>query len=196
MRGRMRKRWVVIALVALLAPAILLVRARLVASSAFVDAPDELHIVVTRIQPPGGSPQVIFDRQAGAVARQVYAQLVAGTRIPPDAPMSCPNYGILPYYHYQLTFSHAGIHTSVARSDARGCEVIELDEVGSGPAYFTWLAPDGTSFWQVLHQLVNAPLPINAISGTVKTASDATTRQHECLAPGGCGHAAPRVVAR
>jgi hypothetical protein len=165
MRGRMRKRWVVIALVALLAPVILLVRARLVASSAFVDAPDELHIVVTRIHLPDFGQQVIFDRHVGAVARQVYAQLVAGTRIPADTPSSCPNYGILPYYHYQLTFSHAGIQTSVARSDAHGCEGIELDAVGSGPAYFSWLAPDGTSFWQVLHQLVNAPLPINAISG-------------------------------
>ncbi len=196
MRGRMRKRWVVIALVALLALVILLVRAHSVASSVFLDPPDQLHIVVTRIQSPAGSPQVIFDRQAGAVARQVYAQLVAGTRIPADAPMSCPLVGPAPYYHYQLTFSHAGMHTSMASSDARGCEVIELDEVGSGPAYITWLAPDGTSFWQVLNQLVNAPLPINAISGTVKTASDATIRQHECLAPGGCGHAAPRVVAR
>jgi hypothetical protein len=136
-----------------------------VASSAFVDAPDELHIVVTRIHLPDFGQQVIFDRHVGAVARQVYAQLIAGERIPADAPMSCPLVGPAPYYHYQLTFSHAGIHTSMASSDARGCEVIELDEVGSGPAYFTWLAPDGTSFWQVLHQLVNAPLPINAISG-------------------------------
>ncbi|HEX9412471.1 MAG TPA: hypothetical protein VF916_03130 [Ktedonobacterales bacterium] len=168
MRGRMRKRWVVIALVALLALVILLVRAHSVASSVFLDPPDQLHIVVTRIQSPAGSPQVIFDRQAGAVARQVYAQLVAGTRIPADAPMSCPLVGPAPYYHYQLTFTHAGMRTSVAISDARGCELIELDAVGSSPAFFTWLAPDGTSFWQVLHQLVNAPLPINAISGQLR----------------------------
>jgi hypothetical protein len=165
MRGLMRKRWVVIALGALLALVILLAGARFVAYPTFVDAPDQLHIVVTRIQPPAGGQQVIFDRQVGAVARQVDAQLIAGTRIPADTPMSCPNVGLEPYYHYQLTFSHAGIQTSVAKSDAHGCELIELDAVGSSPAFFTWLAPDGTSFWQVLNQLVNAPLPINAISG-------------------------------
>ena|SRR5258708_30904432 len=171
MRGLMRKRWVVIALGALLALVILLARARFVAHPTFVDAPDQLHVVVTRIHPPDFGQQVIFDRHVGAVARQVYTQLVTGTRIPAGAIFSCPNSGIEPYYHYQLTFSHARIQTSVAKSDAHGCELIELHAVASVPAFFTWLAPDGTSFWQVLHLLVNAPLPINAISGTVKTAS-------------------------
>lgn len=156
---------VVIALGVLLALVILLAGARFVAYPTFVDAPDHLHIVVTRIHPPDFGQQVIFDRHVGAVAHQVYAQLVAGPRIPAGAILSCPNYGIEPYYHYQLTFSHAGIQTSVAKSDAHGCELIQLDAVGSSPVYFSWLAPDGTSFWQVLHQLVNAPLPINAISG-------------------------------
>lgn len=166
MRNIVRKRWVVLLVVAVIAIGLVLAGARFVAYPAFVSAPDHVHVVVTRIQSPlpSGDHTIIFDEQFGGVARQVYAQLVSAARIPPNALLSCPNIPLAPYYHYDLTFSHMGTQTGIASSDAHGCQIIELDPLGGalggGREYFWWLAPDGTSFWVTLHQLLNAPLPI------------------------------------
>jgi hypothetical protein len=120
--------------------------------------------VFTRIQSPSGDHTIIFDRQFDGVARQVYAQLVAGVRIPPNAKINCPNILVAPYYHYDLMFSRAGTQTGFASSDAHGCQIIKLDPLGGalvgGREYFLWQAPDRTSFWVTLNQLLNAPLPI------------------------------------
>jgi hypothetical protein len=137
---------------------------RFIAAPAFVSAPDHVHVVVTRIQPPSGDHTTIFDQQFDGVAHQVYAQLVSGASIPANAPVSCPNIPIAPYYHYDLTFSRMGTQTGFASSDAHGCQIIQLDPLGGplggGREYFSWHAPDGTSFWETLNQLLNAPLPI------------------------------------
>ena len=114
---------------------------------------------LSRIQSPSGGHTIIFDRQFGGVAGKVYAQLVSGERIPENAIMFCPFAGI-PYYHYELTFSHAGIQTGVASSDAHGCQVIELNSLGGGRDLYYWYAANWVSFWETLHQLANAPLPV------------------------------------
>ncbi len=138
--------------------------ARFVAYPAFVGAPDHVHVVVTRIQPPSFDRTIIFDQQFDGVARQVYAQLRAGVPIPRNAKINCPSSGLAPYYHYDLTFSRAGVQTGTARSDVEGCRIITLDPLGGalvgGRKYFWWFTPDRTSFWVILNQLLNAPLPI------------------------------------
>ncbi len=138
--------------------------ARFVAYPAFISAPDHVHVVVTRIQSPSGDHTIIFDQQFDGVARQVYAQLVSGVRIPPNAKINCPRSGLAPYYHYDLTFSRMGTQTGFASSDAHGCQIVKLDPLGGtlvgGREYFLWRAPDRTSFWVTLNQLLNAPLPI------------------------------------
>lgn len=157
----LHKRRVIVPVVVVGAVALLLTGARFAAYPAFISAPDHVHIVVTRVQESLTSRTTVFDRQFGSVASQVYAQLVSGERIPPDAVTSCPA-GSLTYYHYELTFSRAGIQTSVATSDAQGCLFITLAYLG-GQDVFSWYAANGVSFWVRLHQLVNVPLPINAI---------------------------------
>jgi hypothetical protein len=123
--------------------------------------PDHAYIVVTRIQPPSGGQSIVFDQQVGDVASHIYAQLVSGAHIPEGAVMSCPAMSVTaPYYRYDLTFSHLGIQTVVATGDALGCQVLDLTYPGGGHEYYSWQALDGTSFWDALHQLVNAPLPI------------------------------------
>jgi len=123
--------------------------------------PDHAHIVVTRIQPPAGSQSIVFDQQVGDVADLMYAQLVLGASIPEGAVMSCPAISVTaPYYRYELIFSHLGVQTVVATSDAIGCQVLELTYPGGGHEYYSAHAPDGTFFWDTLHQLVGAPLPI------------------------------------
>jgi hypothetical protein len=117
--------------------------------------------VVTRVSSPTGARTIIFDRQVtGAVASTLYAQLVAGQPIPPNVPSSCPSIPLAPYYHYDLTFSHAGIQTGVAHSDAIGCQTLELDTLGGGQDYYSWRDSNGVSFWETLHHLVDAPVPI------------------------------------
>ncbi len=69
MRNGGRKRWVVILVVAVLAIGLVLALARFVAYPAFVSAPDHVHVVVTRIQPPSGDHTIIFDEQFDGVAR-------------------------------------------------------------------------------------------------------------------------------
>ena len=158
-----QKRWVVWSVVIVLALGLVLAAVRLVAIPAFVGAPDHVRVVVTRIPVPIdiGTHTIIFDRQAsGVVAEQVYAQLVAGERIPNGAIVHCPAYPLAPYYHYDLTFARAGIQTSVAHSAAVGCQVLELDTLGGGRDVYSWYAADGVSFWEAFHQRVDAPLPI------------------------------------
>jgi hypothetical protein len=105
--------------------------------------------------------QIVYDRQFGAVARPLYAQLVAGGRIPDGAIMTCPtSSSYAPYYHYDLTFVRANITTGVATSDATGCQVLDLVSPDGSVAEFSWYAPNGVSFWEALHQLVGAPEPI------------------------------------
>ena len=156
-----RKRRVIGIIVGLAALAAVLVGAGKAGSAVFRRAPDHAHIVVTRIQPPSGGQTVIFDQQVGDAASQMYAQLVSGGQIPEGAVMSCPTVSSkAPYYQYALTFSRLGIQTAEATSDARGCQVLTLTYSDGGHDGFSWYAPNGTSFWETLHRLVNAPVPI------------------------------------
>jgi len=156
-----RKRRVIVIIIGVAALAAVLVGAGKAGSAVFRRTPDHAHIVVTRIQPPTGGQTVIFDQQVGDVAGQLYAQLASGTHIPEGAVMSCPaTSATAPYYRYELTFSRLGIQTAVATSDARLCQVIELTYSDGGHDVYSWHAPNGTSFWETLHQLVNAPVPI------------------------------------
>jgi hypothetical protein len=162
----LHKRRVIVPVVVVGAVVLLLTGARFVAYPAFISAPDHVHIVVTHLDTSltthTTSRTIVFDRQfGGKAASAIYAQLVSGERIPPGAITSCPAAGFN-YYHYDLTFSRAGIQTSVATSDAQGCLFITLAYLGDRQV-FSWHAANGVSFWVRLHQLVNAPLPINAI---------------------------------
>jgi len=163
MRKPIHSRRAIIAVMSLCAAALLLTGARFGVYPAFISAPDHVHIMVTRVQisPKETNRTTVFNRQFGAVAQQIYAQLVAGGRIPPGGVTSCPA-GAFTYYRYELTFSRAGIQTGVATSDAQGCLFITLAYLG-GQDVFSWYAANGVSFWVRLHQLVGAPLPINAI---------------------------------
>lgn len=157
-----QKRRVIFSLVGMVALAGVLMGAGSAGTSAFRRAPDHVHIVVMRIQPPATGRTIVFDQQVGDVARTIYAQLVSGLHVPENAVVHCPTTGRwdAPYYHYELTFSHMGIETAVATSDAFGCRGLTLIYPAGGHDYYSWLAPDGTSFWETLHQLVNAPAPI------------------------------------
>ncbi len=156
-----RKRRVIVTIVGLVALAAVLVGAGKAGAAVFRRAPDHAHIVVTRIQPPAGSQTIVFDQHVGDVAGQIYAQLVSGTHIPEGAISSCPSIpSNAPYYRYELTCSRLGIQTAVATSDAIGCQALELTYSDGGHDGFSWQAPNGTSFWETLHRLVNAPVPI------------------------------------
>lgn len=157
-----QKRRVIFSIVGMVALAGVLVGASSAGPAAFRRAPDHVHIVVTRIQPPATGQTIVFDQQVGDVARTIYAQLVSGLHVPENAVVHCPNTGPwnAPYYRYELTFSRIGIQTAVATSDAVGCRGLTLTYPGGGHDYYSWLAADGTSFWGTLHQLVNAPVPI------------------------------------
>src|SRR5690348_12366541 len=156
-----RKRRVIVTIVGVTALAAVLVGAGKAGAAVFRRAPDHAHIVVTRIQPLAGGQTVVFDQQVGDVAGQIYAQLVSGTHIPEGAVSSCPAIpSKAPYYRYELTFSRLGIQTAVATSDARGCQELTLTYPTGGHDDYSWHAPDGTSFWETLHRLVNAPVPI------------------------------------
>lgn len=158
----MQKRRVICLLVGVVVVAGVVVGAGAAGTAAFRRAPDHVHVVVTRIQPPTGGRIIVFDQQAGAVARTIYAQLVSGVHYPENAVLECPatNRWDAPYYWYELTFSRMGIQTAVATSDGRGCQVIVLTYAGGGHDYYSWHAPNGTSFWEALHYLVGAPVPI------------------------------------
>lgn len=53
-----------------------------------------------------------------------------------------------------------GIQSAIATSDAQGCDVLTLIYLGGEHNYYSWRVPNGISFWEVLHQLVHAPVPI------------------------------------
>jgi hypothetical protein len=137
MWNAIQKRWVIMSVLGVFAIGLVLAAARFVAYPAVVSAPDHLHVVVTRIQSPSGGHTIIFARQFGGVAGKVYAQLVSGERIPENAILFFPFAGI-PYNHYALTFSHAGIQTGVARSDAQGCQGIARNALGGGRDIYSW----------------------------------------------------------
>lgn len=157
----MQKRRVIFSITGLVVLAAVLVGAGSAGTAAFRRAPDHVHIVVRRIQPPATGQTIVFDQQVGDIAHTIYAQLVAGVHIPEGSTSSCPSITwSAPYYRYELTFSRMGIQTAVATSDAYGCRGLTLTYPGGGHDYYSWYAPDGTSFWETLHQLVNAPVPI------------------------------------
>lgn len=156
-----QKRRVIFFVVGVVVLAAVLMGAGSAGTAAFRSAPDHAHIVVTRIQPPSTGRTIVFDQQVGDAAHTVYAQLVSGVHIPEGSVSSCP---AIPanaaYYRYELTFSRMGLQTAVATSDAVGCMGLTLTYPGGGHDYYSWYALDGTSFWEALHQLVNAPVPI------------------------------------
>lgn len=158
MGALLHKRRIIVPVVVVCAVALLLTGARFAAYPSFISAPDHVYIVVTRVQLLPTSHTIVFDRQFGSVASEVYAQMVAGQRIPPNSETSCPA-GAQTFYHYDLTFSRAGVQTSVATSDAQGCRFIILTYLG-GEDVYSWYASHGTSFWARLHQLTNPPEPI------------------------------------
>ena len=146
--------------------AVTLASVRFIAAPAFVGAPDTVHIVVTDIQQPSSNRSVIFDHRFSHQASAVYQQLVAGGQVPSTAILECPSMSSRqPYYHFELTFFHMGVKVATATSDAAGCANITVKYLdGSTNTYF-WETSDHISFWTQLHQLVNAPEPINTCVG-------------------------------
>lgn len=146
--------------------AIALASMRFIAAPAFVGAPDTVHIVVTDIQPPSSNQTVIFDHQFTHQARTIYQQLVAGGQIPSTALLMCPPMSNRqPYYHYELTFFHMGVKVATATSDAAGCANITVEYLDSSTDNYFWETSSHISFWIQLHQLVNAPEPVNTCIG-------------------------------
>jgi hypothetical protein len=131
---------------------------RYIVYPAFIGSPDNVHIIVTRIQ--SSARTVIFNQTFSSQASIIYKQLVGGVPISSRTPPSCPAASDQwPYYHYELDFSKMGIRTSTAMSDAQGCQTIALVYLDGSIDHFSWVASDGTSFWVKLHQMVNAPEP-------------------------------------
>lgn len=139
---------------------------RFIAAPAFASSPDIVHIVVTDMQLPLSQETVIFDHQFSRQASAVYRQLLAGRQITSSDAQSCPSYtNQQPYYHYELTFFHMGINVATAVSDARGCADITVRYFDGSTKKFFWATDNHVSIWVELHQLVNAPEPINTCIG-------------------------------
>jgi hypothetical protein len=127
---------------------------------------DAMIVVVTRIYPVPGEPtMVLFSQRFGAAqAQRIYSTLRAEPDITGEV-QSCPGISTtLPYYHYVLTFSHRGLVLGTATSDGVGCEDIIFNDHGAQTVYF-W-NNNGTSFWDVLHQVTSAPVPVYGPSGS------------------------------
>jgi hypothetical protein len=153
--------------VAVLAIVLALAGIRFIAAPIFVSTPDTVHIVVTEVQLPSANTTVIFDHQFSHQASAIYARLTAGVRYDNAHIASCP--GIpnqLPYYQYRLTFFHLGITVATASNDARGCAAFTVKYPDGSVAQFSWGTSSHASFWVYLHQVVNAPEPINTYGTT------------------------------
>src|SRR5690349_4159854 len=120
----MRRRWLTVGgVVSTLA--LILVGIRFIAYPNFIGAPDAVHIVVNEIQQPSHHTTAIFDRQVSSQASAIYNQLASGS--PLNGVVSCPSSsGTQPFYHYTLTFTHWGITTATATSDAIDCMSITV----------------------------------------------------------------------
>jgi hypothetical protein len=161
----MRHRWLTIGAIAF-ATVLLLASIRFVAVPAFVGTPDTVHIVVTDIQLPSAKETAIFDHQFSRQASAVYRQLTAGTQLTSGDVQSCPSYSnALPYYRYELTFFRLGMQVATAVSDARGCADFTVSYFDGSTEEFFWMSDSHISFWIQLHQLVNAPEPVNTCIG-------------------------------
>jgi len=143
----------------------------LIAFPAFVQTPDSVQIVVTRVQPPpappeGGPPPpgpiettIIFDAWFTRQATPLYQQMVSGGAFPPGVGASCPNPGNgIPYYHYALTFYHLGMQVATAINDALACEIFAVEYPGGNIQHYPSLY-EKYSFWVQLHRLTGAPEP-------------------------------------
>ena len=174
----MAKRRFVVRVLAVVAAAFILVvlGIRLVAVPAFENSPDQMHIVVTRVQPwPLGKTRiVIFDQQVfHEEANAIYRRLTSGTDVT-GKPMSCPaESSDLAYYRYVLTYSRGGIRVATATDDALGCGVFTIEHLDGSTAYLFWADAHHQCFWDYLHELVHAPEPINLDTGTLCSAGNA-----------------------
>lgn len=173
----MAKRWSVIRVLAVVAVACILVAlvVRFAAVPAFENSPDHAHIAVTNVQPQqsGTTTAVIFDQQVSQEAGAIYRQLTSGADVTGKL-MSCPAVlAYIPYYRYVLTFTRDGMKVATATNDARGCAVFTVEHLDGSTAFFSWTDEHGTCFWDDLHELVNAPEPINLDTGTLCGADNA-----------------------
>jgi hypothetical protein len=172
--GKRRNVIAVLAVVAVVCILVLL-GIRFVAVPAFENSPDHVHIVVTSVEPlPSGTTMtVIFDHQVAQEASAIYHRLTSGTDVT-GKPMSCPTeprYGA--YYRYVLTFSHGGTRVAIATDDARGCGAFAIAHLDGSTAFVFWTDDHERCFWDYLHELVNAPEPINLDTGTLCSAESA-----------------------
>jgi hypothetical protein len=173
----MVKRQVTIRVLAVVVAVVILILLgiRFIALPAFENSPDHVHIVVTRVdtQPSGTTMTVIFDQQFSQEANAIYRRLITGTDVTGKL-MSCPNEPrYLAYYRYVLTFSRSGTKVATATDDALGCGVFAIEHLDGSTAYLFWTDDHEQCFWDDLHELVNAPVPINLDTGTLCSAGNA-----------------------
>lgn len=124
--------------------------------------PDAMRVVVTRMVYSQGDEQsatIVFNQAfSTAPAQRIYTALRADPNITGQV-QSCPSIAAqAPYYHYVLTFTRQNSVVGTATSDAYGCEDIVFVANGIQTDY-SWYN-NGTSFWDVLHQVTNAPEPL------------------------------------
>jgi hypothetical protein len=155
---------------------LVLLGVRFVAVPAFENSPDHVHIVVTTVEPLRSSTTmtVIFDAQVVLQeANTIYHRLTSGTDVT-GQPMNCPSessYQV--YYRYELTFARGGIRVATATDDALGCGVFTIEHLDGSTAFVFWADDHHQCFWDYLHEVVNAPEPLNLDTGTLCSAQNA-----------------------
>ena len=155
----MRRRWLKIGL-AVAIVILILVGVRVLVAPAIIAHPDSVHIVITEnVDAPTPNKTLIFDHQFSQQATTIYMQMVLSGAL--QGPASCPSHAARdPYYEYVLTFSHWGVTTATATSDAIACMYLLVEYPLGSYAVYPWQDSGGISFWAWLHHAVNAPLPI------------------------------------
>lgn len=155
----MHRRWLKIGIV-VSALVVVLLGTRLVVVPFFISHPDSVHIVVSRVSNYSDQHgSIIFDHTFSRQATDVYSELVAGG--PATGTYSCPMIGDnQPYYHYELIFTHWGITTARATSDAIGCMFFSVRYPFGTTEGYSWYRGEGhPTFWVRLYELTNAPQP-------------------------------------
>jgi hypothetical protein len=125
--------------------------------------PGAVRVIVSRQIYGSSLPStVVFEQEEfSRPATQIYAQMTA-VRLPPNAVQSCP--AIItktPYYHYEFVFTSSNQPYAIAISDGVGCMDILVTYANGVHATYFWY-DNGTSFWDVLHDLTGAPRPTEA----------------------------------
>ena len=155
----MRRRWLKIGVV-VSALVVVPLGVRFLVIPLFIGNPDSVHIVVSVVTDHRSQqPSTIFDQTFTQQATDVYSELV--TDGPDTGTYSCPAaFENRPYYHYEMTFTHWGITTARATSDAVGCMFFSVRYPLGATEGYSWYRGEGhPTFWVRLYELTNAPQP-------------------------------------